>query len=81
MNRLQKALERALPIVAAAYGEQFGVNVVLSGTEARTDGKTIVLPMLNAMSELREVLFGYLAHEAARSIIGFQHHDSVSKPA
>lgn len=65
MNKMQTALERALPIVAAAYGEQFGVNVVLSGTEACTDGKTIHLPMLNNMSELREVLFGYLAHEAA----------------
>ena len=65
MNKLQTALERALPIVAAAYGEQFGVNVVLSGTDAYTDGETIYLPLLNAMSDLREVLFGYLAHEAA----------------
>lgn len=65
MNKLQTDLVRALPIVAAAYGEQFGVNVVLSGTDAYTDGKTIYLPLLNAMSELREVLFGYLAHEAA----------------
>ncbi len=65
MNNLQTALERALPIVAAAYGEQFGVNVVLSGTDAFTDGETIYLPLLKAMSELREVLFGYLAHEAA----------------
>ncbi|QFT57107.1 VWA domain-containing protein [Microbulbifer sp. THAF38] len=65
MNKLQTALERALPIVAAAYGEQFGVNVVLSGTDAYTDGETIYLPLLDAMSELREVLFGYLAHEAA----------------
>src|SRR5690606_7747730 len=38
---------------------------VLSGTDAYTDGKTIVLPLLNAMSELKDVLFGYLAHEAA----------------
>ncbi|MCG8613789.1 MAG: VWA domain-containing protein [Pseudomonadales bacterium] len=65
MKNLQTALERALPIVAAAYGEQFGVNVVLSGTDAFTDGKTIYLPLLKSMSELREVLFGYLAHEAA----------------
>ena len=59
------ALERALPIVATAYGKQFGVEVVLSGNSARTDGETIVLPMLNNMSELKDVLFGYLAHEAA----------------
>lgn len=59
------ALERALPIVAAAYGEQFGVKVVLSGQNARTDGKTIVLPLLDNMTKLKDVLFGYLAHESA----------------
>jgi hypothetical protein len=46
MNQRQSALERALPIVAAAYGEQFGVRVVLSGSDAMTDGKTIVLPYI-----------------------------------
>ena len=65
MNQRQSALERALPIVAAAYGEQFGVRVVLSGSDAMTDGKTIVLPMLDNMSEMKDVLFGYLSHEAA----------------
>jgi len=65
MGSMQTALERALPIVAAAYGEQFGVNVILSGDDARTDGKTILLPMLPNMAEMSEVLFGYLAHEAA----------------
>lgn len=65
MKYMQSALERALPIVAAAYGDQFGVKVVLSGSDAYTDGKTIVIPLLDSMSEMRDVLFGYLAHEAA----------------
>lgn len=65
MTKLQTALERALPIVAAAYGEQFGVRVVLSGSDACTDGQTIMLPMLDNITELRDVLFGYLAHEAS----------------
>ena len=65
MRNRQTALERALPIVAAAYGEQFGVRVVLSGTDACTDGQTIVLPMLENMSAMKDVLFGYLAHESA----------------
>lgn len=65
MSRLNTALERALPIVAAAYGDQFGVGVTLSGDDARTDGKTIFLPLLKNMSELKDVLFGYLAHEAS----------------
>lgn len=65
MTALNTALERALPIVAAAYGESFGVKIVLSGSDAYTDGETIVLPLLSNMSELQEVLFGYLAHEAS----------------
>ena len=65
MSRLKSALERALPIVAAAYGDQFGVNITLSGNDAHTDGENIVLPLLDNMSELKDVLFGYLAHEAA----------------
>lgn len=77
MNKLQTALERALPIVAAAYGEQFGVNVVLSGSDAYTDGKTIVLPLLKAISDLRDVLFGYLAHEAAH--VRFSDFDTLKK--
>jgi len=58
------ALERALPIVASAYGQQFGVRVLLSGSDAFTDGDTITLPLLDNMSELHDVLFGYLAHES-----------------
>lgn len=65
MTALNTALEKALPIVAAAYGESFGVKIVLSGSDAYTDGKTIVLPLLSSMSDLQEVLFGYLAHEAS----------------
>jgi Mg-chelatase subunit ChlD len=65
MSQLNTALQRALPIVAAAYGDQFGVGVTLSGDDAYTDGKNIVLPLLDNMSELKDVLFGYLAHEAA----------------
>lgn len=65
MNTLQTSLEKSLPIVAAAYGEQFGVKIVLSGKDAYTDGKTIVLPLLKSKSDLRDVLFGYLAHESA----------------
>ena len=65
MNTLQTSLEKSLPIVAAAYGEQFGVKIVLSGKDAYTDGKTIVLPLLKSKSDLRVVLFGYLAHESA----------------
>ncbi|POP51503.1 cobaltochelatase CobT-related protein [Zhongshania marina] len=65
MSSMQSALERALPIVAAAYGQQFGVKVILSGTDACTNGESIVLPMLSDMRGMSDVLFGYLAHESA----------------
>lgn len=58
-----RALERALPIVAAAYAERFGVEIVLNGTEAKTNGQVIWLPALTDPS-MADVLFGYLAHEA-----------------
>ena len=65
MGSMTSALERALPIVAAAYGQQFGVKVILSGSDAYTNGESIVLPMLSDMRGMSDVLFGYLAHEAA----------------
>lgn len=59
------ALHRAFPIVAAALGRRFGVDVVVQGSDAMTNGKTIVLPALPPDSSLMDVAWGYLAHEAA----------------
>lgn len=58
-------LRGAFPIVAAALGRRFGVDVVIQGDDAMTNGKTIVIPALPPDSELKEVAWGYLAHEAA----------------
>lgn len=55
----------ALPIVAAAYGEQFGVNVQIGSDTAYTDGKTIVVPNVPAEYPNMDVVWGYLTHEAA----------------
>ena len=60
---MRSPIEGALPIVAAAIGEQFGINVVL-GSDARTNGQTIWLPALTDPA-LHPVLWGYLGHEAA----------------
>ena len=62
---MQSALERALPIVATAYAEKFGINVIFSGDTASTNGKDIVLPLVDNLSELKQVCFGYLAHESS----------------
>jgi len=57
-------LTNALPIVAAAYGRKFGVQVLVGGTDARTNGKTIQIPAMNDDPEAKLLAFGYLTHEA-----------------
>lgn len=59
-----RRIQHALPIVAAAYGEKFGVRVRIGGDTACTDGHTITLPNVSG-ERFGDVLWGYLAHEAA----------------
>ena len=58
-----------MPIVATALGRKFGVNVIVGGATAShtasTDGNTIWIPDLPPESALREVAWGFLAHEAS----------------
>lgn len=61
----RKTIYGALPIVAAAYGEKFGVKVVVAGDAAETDGKTITLPRLPEDYPHMDALWGFLAHEGA----------------
>lgn len=59
-------LKNALPIVAAAYGEKFGVKVLIQGQDAFTDGERIVIPTANPDDPYyQQIAWGYLAHEAA----------------
>lgn len=63
---MKEPIKNALPIVAAAYGEKFGIHVLFQGKQAKTDGKTIILPVAELNSpEDKAVMWGYLAHEAA----------------
>ncbi|MFC1337419.1 MAG: VWA domain-containing protein [gamma proteobacterium symbiont of Clathrolucina costata] len=55
----------ALPIVAAHYGEKFGVKVVIGGSGAGTDGNTILVPNVPESYPNKDVIWGYLTHEAA----------------
>lgn len=57
-------LHQALPIVAAAYGRQFGVAVQVGGDTACTDGRTIQIPQLVDEPIAKTLAWGYLAHEA-----------------
>ncbi len=59
-------LKNALPIVAATYGEKFGVKVLIQGQDAFTDGERIVIPTANPDDpHYQQIAWGYLAHEAA----------------
>ncbi|MFC6674306.1 hypothetical protein [Marinobacterium aestuariivivens] len=60
----RKTIYSALPIVAAAYGEKFGVKVAIGGDTAYTDGKTIVVPKIPDNYPNMDAVWGYLAHEA-----------------
>lgn len=63
---MQHHLNNALPIVAAAYGHKFGVQVFIEGSSAYTDGNRIVIPAADpATPDYRDLAWGFLAHEAA----------------
>jgi len=59
-------ITKSLPIVAKAMGDQMGVNVVIRGNTASTNGKTIYLPEL-PKDDAEAILLarGFLDHEAA----------------
>ncbi|WP_313596078.1 VWA domain-containing protein [Pseudomonas sp.] len=63
-SKASQSIFAALPIVAAAYGEKFGVKVIVGGQQAMTDGQTIVVPNVQS-DRFGDALWGYLAHEAA----------------
>ncbi len=65
MTKQKTTLFNALPIVAAAYAERFGVNVVIGGDTAYTNGKSINLPNIPEDYPHKDALWGYLAHEGA----------------
>ena len=71
-------LKNALPIVAAAYGDKFGVKVLIQGQDAFTDGERIVIPTANPDDpHYQQIAWGYLAHEAAH--IRHTNFDMVQK--
>jgi cobaltochelatase CobT len=63
---MNRNLNNAFPIVAAALGDKLGVKVRVGGQEARTDGDIIQIPSYDGDDpDYRDVAWGYLAHEAA----------------
>lgn len=58
-------IEKALPIVAAAYARKFGVRISVGGSSAHTNGSHIQLPAIPEDYPFKDALWGFLAHEAA----------------
>lgn len=63
----KKDILASLPLVASVLGERYGVEVLVGGSEAKTDGTTIYLPALPLDSEesLIALARGYIDHESA----------------
>ena len=57
----------SLPLVASALGNKYGVNVIIGGDQACTNGKTIMLPTLplDCDTELLALARAFVDHEAS----------------
>ncbi len=60
----RNAMEGSLHIIAKALSDDCGVQVVIGGNQACTDGKIVRVPALPANHDAAKVLaFGYIRHE------------------
>ena len=64
---MASSMVSALPLVAGVLGKRYGVQVVIGGDKAFTDGRTIHLPDLPLEGDprLTGLVRGYLDHESA----------------
>ena len=81
-----KHIITALPLIASVLGRKYGVQVVIGGSSAHTDGKTIFLPSLPADGDenLLNLARGFIDHESAhlretdfsvgRKVTPLEHH-------
>lgn len=78
-SRRIRLVETTVERTARMLAREYGIKVVWKGQEARTNGKTIILPVLpdDAPDELLEAVQGYLDHETAHII--FTDFDLLTK--
>jgi hypothetical protein len=70
--RLRPSFQSAVEAFARVTGRDTKLNVVIQGNEAKTDGKTIWLPMIEeSLPELEADIKGFVNHEIAHC----QHTD------
>lgn len=62
-----KDIMASLPLVASVLGDKYGVNVIIGGDQACTNGKTIMLPTLplDCDAELLALARAFVDHEAS----------------
>lgn len=62
-----KDIMASLPLVASVLGDKYGVNVLIGGDQACTNGKTIMLPSLplDCDAELLALARAFIDHESA----------------
>lgn len=62
-----KDIMASLPLVASVLGDKYGVNVIIGGDQACTDGKVIMLPTLplHCDAELLALARAFIDHESA----------------
>lgn len=60
----KRSIFNALPIVAAHYGQRFGVEVCVGDDNPGTDGTTIFVPNVPEDSPHKNAVWGLLVHEA-----------------
>jgi len=69
-SRRIRLVETTVERTARMLAHEYGIRVVWRGSQAKTEGKTIILPVLpdDAPDELLEAVQGYLDHETAHII-------------
>lgn len=80
-NRKLRIYESSLERLARILSKKWGVKVIFSGDECRTDGKVIYLPRIpdKAAKELLDAMQGHLDHEAGHCV--FSDFDVIKKVA
>ena len=63
-----KHIIKSLPLLAAALGKKYGVEVLIGGNKACTNGKSIYLPTLpqDCSDTLLGLVRGYIDHQSAQ---------------
>jgi hypothetical protein len=76
-----RSVSQALPLFASMVASASGVEVVVGGTEAMTNGKRVQIPWIDPEPGFENVMFGYTWHEIAHvKLTNFQQYRQANDP-